>query len=284
MILKTKSLPPEALDIIRDKGTEYPFTHDYQRPQEGTYLCRQCGLALFRGSNQFASSCGWPSFDEEISGVVRRGLDRDGLRTEILCERCGAHLGHVFGGEQYTAKNLRHCVNGLSLDFVADTEVKDSEEALFAAGCFWGVEYYFQQLPGVLKTEVGFSGGHTDHPSYNDVCRHDTGHYEVVRVVFDPQKISYEAVCQFFFELHDFTQNNGQGPDIGEPYLSRIFYYDENQKKIAFKLIETLKQKNYFVATQVLPVQVFWTAEDFHQDYYAKKGELPYCHRHTKVF
>lgn len=284
MMLKTKSLSPEILEIVRNKGTEHPFSHDYQKVQKGSYLCRQCGLALFRGNNQFNSSCGWPSFDQEIVGAVQHQKDSDGQRTEILCARCEAHLGHVFMGEGYTPHNKRYCVNGLSLDFVEDQNIIDTEEGLFAAGCFWGVEYYFKQLSGVLKTEVGYSGGHTDHPSYRSLCQGGTGHSEVVRVVYDPSVLSYEKLCQFFFELHDFEQHNGQGPDVGEQYLSHIFYYDEAQKETALRLIESLTEKGYSVATMLLPVSVFWPAEEDHQDYYAQKGELPYCHRYTKIF
>ena len=284
MPLKTASLSPEIIDIICNKATERPFTHPYQALQQGSYLCRQCGLALFRGDNQFNSSCGWPSFDENISQAVKTEPDADGRRTEIICARCGAHLGHVFHGEYHTSKNTRHCVNGLSIDFVADQKIIDTEEAIFAAGCFWGVDYYFKNLPGVLKTEVGYSGGHTAHPSYNEICRGDTGHYEVIRVVYDPTVISYKKLCQFFFEIHNFTQSNGQGPDLGEQYLSRIFYYDEQQKKTALEIIEDLKNQNYEVATQVLAVSTFWPAEDYHQDYYGKNGDHPYCHHYRKLF
>ncbi len=284
MMLKTKSLSPEILEIVRNKGTEHPFSHHYQKIQKGSYLCRQCGLALFRGNNQFNSSCGWPSFDQEVVGAVQHQKDSDGQRTEILCARCGAHLGHVFAGEGYTPHNKRYCVNGLSLDFVENQNITDTEEGLFAAGCFWGVEYYFKQLPGVLKTEVGYSGGHTDHPNYRSLCEGGTGHSEVVRVLYDPTVLSYEKLCQFFFELHNFVQQDGQGPDIGEQYLSRIFYYDEAQKETALRLIESLTEKGYSVATMLLPVSVFWPAEEDHQDYYTKKGEMPYCHRYTKIF
>src|SRR5260221_12478251 len=110
------------------------------------------------------------------------------MRTEIVCSRCRAHLGHVFTGENFTDKNTRHCVNSLSLDFVPDLTVKDTEEAIFAAGCFWGVEHYFKKLKGVLKTQVGYSGGHKDHPTYKEICNGDTGHYEVIRVVYDSSK------------------------------------------------------------------------------------------------
>lgn len=285
MILKTQSLTPSILQIVRNKGTEHPFTGEYNDfDQPGTYLCRQCGLALFRAQSKFHSGCGWPSFDAEIPGKVERKPDEDGQRTEILCKRCHAHLGHVFKGEGLTAKNTRHCVNSLSLDFVPDLTVEDTEEAIFAAGCFWGVEYYFKKLPGVLKTEVGYTGGHTDSPNYKKVCFGITGHFEAIRVLYDPKKINYEQVAKYFFEIHNPTQKDGQGPDLGRQYLSAAFYYDENQKQIIQKLIKELEQNGYHVATQVVPVSPFWPAEENHQNYYEKTNKEPYCHRHVKRF
>jgi len=285
MILKTASLPPNILNVIRDKGTEMPFSGEYDEFEgSGSYLCRQCGLALFRSQTKFHSGCGWPSFDEEIVGAVSQYPDADGQRIEVVCNRCHAHLGHVFQGEGFTAKNIRHCINSLSLDFVTDLTIKDSEEAIFAAGCFWGVEYYFKKLPGVVKTEVGYIGGHKPYPSYEEVCRGDTGHIEAIRVLYDPERLSYEQLTKYFFEIHDPTQTNGQGPDIGEQYLSRIFYYNEEQKSVAELLIQQLKQQDYSVATKLLPVNIFWRAENYHQDYYQKTGKQPYCHFYVKRF
>lgn len=285
MLLKTHSLTPQLIRIIRDRATEYPFTGEYnQFEQAGTYLCRQCGLALFRSQTKFHSGCGWPSFDEEIQHAVKRETDADGMRTEILCARCHAHLGHVFAGEGFTAKNTRHCVNSASLDFVPDLEVTDTEEAIYAGGCFWGVEFLFKKLPGVLKTEVGYSGGHKDNPSYQDVCEGNTGHVEAIRIVYDPKKINFTELTKYFFEIHDPTQANGQGPDLGEQYMSVVFYYDEKQKQIAEKLIAELKSKNLSVVTRVLPVTTFWPGEEYHQDYYTKTGKHPYCHHYVKKF
>jgi len=284
-MIKTASLTDIVLSVVKNKGTEKPFSGEYDDfGESGTYLCRQCGLPLFRSQTKFHSGCGWPSFDEEIKNAVILETDADGMRTEILCSRCHAHLGHVFTGESFTAKNTRHCVNSLSLDFVSDLTVKDTEEAIFAAGCFWGVEYYFKKLPGVLKTEVGYSGGQKKNPTYEEVCSGTTGNYEAIRVVYDPSKISYEELTKYFFEIHDPTQTNGQGPDIGAQYLSVIFYYDEVQRKIAQSLVNELENAGYKIATKIAPVSIFWRAENYHQDYYTNNGHQPYCHRYEKKF
>jgi len=280
MILKTQSLLPDAFKVVCDKHTERSFTGQYhQHAEKGTYLCKQCGLALFRSYYKFRSDCGWPSFDAEIAGSVKQVQDVDGYRIEILCARCAAHLGHVFHGEHYTAKNTRHCVNSLSLDFVPNVEVTDTEEAIVAGGCFWGVEYYLKRLPGVLSTEVGYIGGNRDYPSYEEVCRGNTGHLEAVRVIYDPQKITYAQLLEGFFKIHDPTQIDGQGPDKGSQYLSAIFYYDETQQEIAQKIIGAFVQTGKKIRTQILPMRVFWPAEAYHQNYYEKTGKIPYCHR-----
>jgi peptide methionine sulfoxide reductase msrA/msrB len=285
MVDKSKSLRPDVLDIVRDKGTEAPRTgeyDDFDRP--GTYLCRQCGLSLFRSQTKFYSGCGWPSFDSEVYNHILKKIDKDGIRTEIMCVRCEAHLGHVFKGEKLTSQNIRYCVNSLSLDFVPDLFVNDTEEAIFAAGCFWGVEYYFKLFPGILKTEVGYTGGLKDNPNYQDVCSEESGHFEAIRVIYDPNKLSYEKLAQYFFEIHDPTQQNGQGPDIGSQYLSVIFYYNQMQKDIAEHLIKVLEGNNYSISTDVLPVSTFWKAEGYHQDYYTKNNKHPYCHAYKKLF
>lgn len=285
MVFKIKSLPPSIARVIRDKSTEYPFSGEYNdSDQAGTYVCRQCGLALFRSITKFHSGCGWPSFDEEIKQAVKRVPDADGQRIEIVCARCHAHLGHVFTNEGFTAKNIRHCVNSASLDLVSNMTVIDTEEAIFAGGCFWGVEYYLKKLDGVLKTEVGYTNGHTENPTYEEVCTGNTGHVEAIRVVYDPNKLSYEQLVKYFFEIHDPTQANGQGPDLGEQYKSVIFYYDDSQYEIASYLKSLLERKNLKVTTEILPVTVFWRAETYHQDYYTKTGKQPYCHRFMKLF
>ncbi len=282
---KLKSLTPKILHIVKDKGTEPPFSSINNKKETiGTYICRQCGLALFRSHSKFNSGCGWPSFDEEIPHSITVQQDADTIRTEIICAQCHSHLGHVFSGENFTVKNIRHCVNSISLEFVEDNKVTQTQEAIFAAGCFWGVEYFLKKIPGVLKTQVGYTGGNTINPTYKEICYKNTGHLEAIRVVYNPTDVSYEKLVQQFFEIHDPTQLNGQGPDIGEQYLSAIFYYNEQQMASAKKLITELQNKGLNVATTLYPVTTFWPAEDDHQDYYNKSGGTPYCHFHTPRF
>ena len=273
--------------VIIEKGTERPWSGSYVNfTGKGTYLCKQCGAPLYRSEDKFDSHCGWPSFDDEIPGAVKRVPDADGFRTEILCANCGGHLGHVFLGEGFTSKNVRHCVNSISMNFIAEEAPQSVETgtAIFAGGCLWGVEYYFQQAKGVKATSVGFTGGHKKNPTYKEVCEGNTGHIEAIKVVYDPAETSYEELARLFFEIHDPTQVDRQGPDIGEQYRSVVFYENGAQKKTAQKLIDILKQKGYKVATKLEPASTFYDAEDYHQDYYMKKGALPYCHFFTKRF
>lgn len=276
-------------EIIINKGTELPFSGEYcYNKKPGTYVCRQCGEPLYRSEDKFESSCGWPSFDDEIPGAVRRSPDPDGFRTEITCAKCGGHLGHVFTGERFTPKNTRHCVNSVSMKFIPsenDTGKQTGKEtALFAGGCFWGVEHLMKQERGVISAESGYMGGHLRNPAYEDVCTGKTGHAETVKVVFDPKITSFEKLARIFFEIHDPTQANGQGPDIGDQYRSAIFYTTQEQKETAEKLICELKGKGFDAVTEVVPADTFWKAEDYHQDYYTRKGTQPYCHRRVKRF
>jgi peptide methionine sulfoxide reductase msrA/msrB len=282
---KAASLTPVQRSIIISKATEQPGTGRYNTVATvGTYLCRRCGLGLYRGESQFNAGCGWPSFDNEIASAVKNMMDSDGQRTEILCARCGGHLGHSFQGEFFTAKNIRHCVNSASIDFVADSQVLDTEEAIVAGGCFWGVEHFLRQIPGVLLAESGYSGGHTINPGYNEICQGTTGHYEVVRIIYDKARTDYHRVLKRFFEIHDPTQKAGQGPDIGQQYQSAVFYYNEAQKKCVEELIRQLINNGHPAVTRLLPAQSFWPAEEYHQRYYLKHQKAPYCHQPVKRF
>ncbi|MCP5048644.1 MAG: bifunctional methionine sulfoxide reductase B/A protein [bacterium] len=276
------SLTAEEERVILHKGTEAPNTGKYNNNKvEGVYTCKRCDAPLYSSKHKFDSHCGWPSFDDEIFAAVKRETDSDGRRTEILCNNCGGHLGHVFLGEGFTSKNTRHCVNSISMNFVP---VENTERAIFASGCFWGTEYHFKKKKGVLMTAVGYIGGHKDNPTYREVCAKTSGHAEATEVIYDPSKVSYEELTKLFFETHDPTQVNRQGPDVGDQYRSEIFYLNDEQKEIGQKLIDTLKEKGLNVATKLTEATRFWSGEDYHQDYYEKKNGTPYCHFYTKRF
>ena len=278
-------LTKEEERVIIHKGTEFPYSGKfYNHKEEGTYICKRCNTPLYRSSDKFDSGCGWPSFDDEIKGALKRLPDRDGYRTEIICANCGAHLGHVFLNEGLTEKNTRHCVNSISLNFIPANQSEAKGKALFASGCFWGTQYHFDKAAGVISTSVGYSGGTIENPSYEEVCTGRTGHAETVEVIYNKSITNYETLAKLFFETHDFTQINRQGPDIGTQYRSAIFYLDDEQKEIALKLISQLTAKGYKVATEVTKASNFWKAENYHQNYYLKKGGTPYCHIYRKVF
>lgn len=305
-------------DVLLHKATEPPYSGTYLgNHAAGTYICRQCGMPLYRAGDKFESGCGWPSFDQEIPGAVRRVPDADGRRVEIVCANCGGHLGHVFEGEGFTEKNTRHCVNSLSMSFApagspeekaalerAAQAVRSSQpaasvqpgqsgqtaaaqpctgEAIVAGGCFWGVEEAFHRLPGVCVVVSGYTGGHTANPSYEDVCRGDTGHAEAVRVRFDPARISYEQILRRFFEIHDPTQLDRQGPDFGEQYRSAVFYLDAAQKATAEKLTARLRELGYDVVTRIAPAGPFYEAEAYHQDFARRTGRGA-CHMSVPRF
>jgi peptide methionine sulfoxide reductase msrA/msrB len=294
--VKLNELTPEEEAIIVHKGTERPFSGAYYKhTEDGTYVCRRCDAPLYRSEDKFDSGCGWPSFDDEIPGAVKRVPDADGRRTEILCAACGGHLGHVFEGEQMTDKNVRHCVNSLSLGFVSEDAGGDSaaitdagsselKRAYFAGGCFWGVEHLMQAQEGVKAVRSGYMGGTIENPTYEQVCSGTTGHAETVEVVYNPNLVSFETLAKLFFEIHDPTQVDRQGPDRGTQYRSAVFYNDEDEKAVAESLVGILKDKGLDVVTEVAPAGEFWKAEDYHQDYYEKTGKQPYCHARQKRF
>jgi len=304
-----RPLTPEEERVILRKGTERPFTGRFVEHREtGTYTCRRCGAPLFPSSAKFESGCGWPSFDDALPGAVREAPDADGVRTEIVCARCGGHLGHVFRGEGFTEKDTRHCVNSVSMEFdpaaAAATAAGDGKtgtggrdapealpggarEAFFAGGCFWGVEHFFDGLPGVIAAESGYMGGRLESPSYDQVLTGRTGHAETVRVTYDPSKVTYEQLAKRFFEIHDPTQVDRQGPDVGTQYRSVVFHADDEQRAVAERLVSRLRDRGLKVATRVEPAGApprFWLAEGYHQDWYAKKGTEPYCHARVPRF
>ncbi|MBN2734362.1 MAG: bifunctional methionine sulfoxide reductase B/A protein [Methanomicrobiaceae archaeon] len=270
-------LNPEEKQVIIDKGTELPFSGEYfDSFEDGIYTCRRCGAMLYSSKDKFRCGCGWPSFDDCIKGAVKTIKDSDGVRTEIVCANCGAHLGHIFEGEHLTPKNIRHCVNSVSLYFVPEDKV-NYKKAFFAGGCFWGVEYCMEKTDGVIATSVGYMGGNTLNPVYTDVCTGKTGHCETVFVCYDPVRLSYETLAKRFFEIHDPTQKNRQGPDIGTQYRSAVFYTDEEQKKTALKLKKILEEKGLSIATAIEAAGQFWRAEDYHQQYFKNRGIKHNC-------
>jgi peptide methionine sulfoxide reductase msrA/msrB len=282
---KYNKLTPEEERVIVHKGTEIPGTGKYYKHKEkGVYVCKRCNAPLYRSSHKFESGCGWPSFNDEIKGAVLRVPEAGGRSIEIVCANCKGHLGHIFQTDGNTKKNVRHCVNSVSLDFIPAEETIKTDTAIFASGCFWGTEYYLSKAEGVISAEAGYTGGSKDNPTYKEVCSGRTGHVEAVRVVFDPSRTTYEDLTKLFFETHDPTQKDGQGQDIGTQYRSAIFYLNEEQKETAKKLSGILKQKGLHVTTKIARAGKFWKAEDYHQDYCEKGGRTPSCHLYTKRF
>ena len=272
--------------VMEQKGTERPFTGEYYDFfEEGTYVCKRCGTALYRSKDKFRSGCGWPSFDDEIKGAVRRLLDADGRRTEIQCAKCGAHLGHVFIGEGFTPKDTRHCINSVSLKFVPlKKKYSNMKEIYFAGGCFWGTEHYFKQLRGVVDTQVGYANGNTDNPTYREVCTDKTGFAETVRVVYDQDVITLEFLTEMYFRAIDPTSVDQQGPDIGSQYRTGIYYKDDTDKAEIRKVYDSMRQKlGSRMAVEFLPLKNFYYAEEYHQDY-LDKNPAGYCHLPSSLF
>ncbi len=278
-------LTPEQYTVARTQGTESAFCgvfHDNHKT--GVYSCVGCGLPLFRSDTKFDSGTGWPSFfqpvaKENISNETDTscGMTRD----EVHCARCGTHLGHVFpDGPKPTG--LRDCMNSASMNFTETTPaaLKQPQTVLFGAGCFWGVEEAFDKLKGVTKTSVGYSGGTLKNPTYEDVCTHTTGHAEVVQVTYDPAVISFEKLVEFFYEIHDPTTVNRQGPDVGDNYRSAIFFTTPEQETVAREVIAKLTKSGEWkkpIVTQVELAGPYYRAEEYHQKYAEKHGG-GFCH------
>jgi peptide methionine sulfoxide reductase msrA/msrB len=296
-------LSADQYNVMRKGVTEKPFSGKYNDFWEkGIYACAGCGTPLFRSESKYDHGTGWPSFTAPKDEAKLAYKDDYSLlmkRIEVRCATCGAHLGHLFD-DGPAPTYLHYCINSAALDFVPEnasqasdgsgrpadqgkTKTSDStagalpeiETATFAAGCFWGVEYKLGKVPGVVSTVVGYTGGTTENPTYEDVCTGRTGYAEAVRVSFDPAKTSYGELVREYFNLHDPTQVNRQGPDLGTQYRSAIFYEDEGQRETARKIMDELGGSGKFakpLATELVPASTFYRAEEYHQKYFEKNG------------
>ncbi len=270
-------LTPEEENVIIGKGTEAPFVGEYVNTQEtGVYVCRQCEAPLYTSNDKFESHCGWPSFDDEIQGAVKKSLDKDGVRTEITCARCGGHLGHLFTGEHLTDKNIRHCVNSISMKFIPGV-TSSTKKIVLAGGCFWGLQDLIRKQPGVVSTRVGYTGGSVENPTYE----HHEGHAEAVEIIYDPAVTSYKKLLDFFFQIHNPTTLNQQGNDRGTSYRSAIFYSNEEERQEAENFIAIVNASGRWrssVVTSLEPLGAFYQAEEYHQDYLQKNPDGYTCH------
>lgn len=272
-----KQLTSEQYRVLRKKGTEAPYSGKFTKHSDsGTYACAGCGTTLFSSDEKYDSGCGWPSFwKEKIKGNVETDTDRSlgMVRTEILCSSCGGHLGHVFDdGPKPTG--LRYCVNSASLSFTSGK----TETATFGAGCFWCGEAVFARADGVKNVMVGYTGGKKKDPTYEEVCSGTSGHAEVFQVEFDPAVTPYNQLLELFWKMHDPTTPNRQGADVGTQYRSAIFYHSDAQRKAAEeskKVVARALGKE--VSTEISEATVFYKAENYHQDYFERNKDAPYC-------
>jgi peptide methionine sulfoxide reductase msrA/msrB len=299
-----KKLSSEQFEVTQQCGTEPPFHNAYwDNHKPGLYVDVVSGQPLFSSLDKFDSGTGWPSFTQpvESAGVTQKkdaslGMERNEVRSSLA----DSHLGHVFN-DGPGANGLRYCINSASLKFIPVEEMDQAgygpylapfvkaglikpathETAILAGGCFWGMEEIIRKIPGVVKTTVGYSGGVTADPTYPEVCTGTTGHAESVQIVFDPAKLSYEALLDYFFRMHDPTTLNQQHNDIGTQYRSAIFYTSEQQKQVAERVKARWDKSGKFnrpITTEITAATPFYSAEEYHQKYLVKNPGGYTCH------
>ncbi len=296
-------LTPEQYRVTQEAGTEPPFRNEYWNDhREGLYVDVVSGEPLFSSRDKFDSGCGWPSFTRPLAAeevVEKRDLSHGMVRTEVRSKQADSHLGHVFDDGPRDRGGLRYCINSASLRFVpvdalekeglgrflplfgraapAPKPAPKEEIATLAGGCFWGMEDLLRKQPGVIATEVGYTGGTVANATYE----HHEGHAEAVLIRFDPAKTSFEALLRFFFRMHDPTTLNRQGNDLGTSYRSAIFYHDEAQRRTAERVKAEVDASGKWprpLVTEIVPAGPWWKAEDYHQDYLLKHPGGYTCH------
>ena len=291
--------------VTQQCGTEPPFRNAYwDNHKPGIYVDVVSGEPLFSSLDKFDSGTGWPSFTTPLQGTEipeKKDTSHGSVRTEVRSKVADSHLGHLFDDGPSDKGGMRYCINSAALKFtpvdamekagfgkylapfVAAGLVNASvhETAILAGGCFWGMEEILRQIPGVAKTTVGYSGGKTADPSYDEICTGRTGHAEAIQVEFDPARLSYEGLLGYFFRMHDPTTLNRQPNDVGTQYRSAIFYTSDEQKQTAervkVKLLEA-KKFNRPISTEITKSSKFYPAEDYHQKYLVKNPGGYTCH------
>jgi peptide methionine sulfoxide reductase msrA/msrB len=295
-----KKLTSLQYDVTQKDGTEPPFRNEYWNNHEaGIYVDVVSGEPLFSSLDKFDSGTGWPSFTRPLEPKnVKTKSDRKFfmVRNEVRSVKADSHLGHVFD-DGPPPTGLRYCMNSASMRFVPvakleaegygeykklfekkpATDPKKLKTATLAGGCFWGVEELIRQMPGVVDTEVGYTGGNVPNATY----RNHEGHAEAVKITYDPARISYEEILEFFFKMHDPTTLNRQGNDVGTSYRSAIFFHDDEQRQAAERVTAKVDKSGAWkrpVVTEIVPAKEWWSAEDYHQDYLQKNPGGYTCH------